>query len=159
MVTDQGIITGNAHDCLRYRRSLEASHLGILADVWVKHGQPLGQAVDIVESAQESLYRGLADGLIVTGRSTGDAPRVDEVARLRQALPDAVLVAGSGVHEGNAGTFAPLVDAVVVGTGVKHQQITANPVSQARAERLAELWKQHQPTDLLSIPDTLRRPT
>jgi len=147
-VTDQGIITGNAHDCLRYRSSLEASHLGILADVWVKHGRPLGHAVDIVESAHELLYRGLADGLIVTGRSTGDAPRVDEVARLRQALPDAAIIAGSGVHEGNAGTFAPLVDAVIVGTGVKHQQLTANPVSQARAERLVGLWKQDQPRNL-----------
>jgi uncharacterized protein len=159
MITDQGIITGNAHDCLRYRSSLEASHLGILADVWVKHGQLLGYAVDIVESAHELLYRGLADGLIVTGRFTGDAPRVDEVTRLRQALPDAVIIAGSGVHEGNAGTFAPLVDAVVVGTGVKHKQITANPVSRTRCERLVELWKRHQPTDRPSIPDTLGRPT
>jgi membrane complex biogenesis BtpA family protein len=159
MVTDQGIITGNAHDCLRYRSSLEASHLGIFADVWVKHGQPLGYALDIVESARELLYRGLADGLIVTGRSTGDVPRVDEVVRLRQALPDAAIIAGSGVHEGNAETFAPLVDAVIVGTGVKHRQITANAVSPARAERLVRLWKQRQPTDLPPIPDSLPRPT
>jgi membrane complex biogenesis BtpA family protein len=159
MVTDQGIITGNAHDCLRYRSSLGASHLGILADVWVKHGQPLGHAVDIVESAHELLYRGLADGIIVTGRYTGDAPGVDEVARLRQALPDAAIIAGSGVHEGNAEAFASLVDAVIVGTGVKHKRITANSVSLARAKRLVELWKQHQPTDLPPIPDTLLRPT
>jgi hypothetical protein len=141
MVTDQGIITGNACDCLRYRRNLDASHLGILADVWVKHGRPLGHAADIVASARDILFRGLADALIVTGPSTGVAAQADAVVLLRQALPDAAIVAGSGVHEGNVGTFAPLVDAIIVGTGVKEGQVTANPVSQARAERLMGLWK------------------
>lgn len=40
MVTDQGIIEGEAHRTLRYRRSLGAK-VSIYADVLVKHAQPL----------------------------------------------------------------------------------------------------------------------
>jgi uncharacterized protein len=141
MLTDQGIISGQADQCLRYRRGLDAAHIGIFADVWVKHGEPLGQASDIVESASDILYRGLADAIIVTGKATGAAAQVDQVAQLRSALPDAAIIVGSGVNESNARLFATWVDAVIVGTGIKSKHITANPVACDQAERLAELWK------------------
>ena len=41
MATDQGLIEGNAHELLRYRRELGAD-VAILADVLVKHARPLG---------------------------------------------------------------------------------------------------------------------
>ncbi len=141
MVTDQGVISGNAHDCLRYRATLDAADIGIFADVWVKHGQPLAASADLVESGRDILYRGLADAIIITGRSTGVTARIEEIAQLRQGLPAAAIIAGSGVNEDNLEPLVPLVDAIIVGTGVKHGQITVNPVSRDRAERLCALWK------------------
>ncbi|HWH68879.1 MAG TPA: BtpA/SgcQ family protein, partial [Candidatus Sulfotelmatobacter sp.] len=41
MLTDQGIIQGNAYDTLRYRRQI-CPEARILADVHVKHAVPLG---------------------------------------------------------------------------------------------------------------------
>lgn len=142
MVTDQGIIAGQAYDCLRTRRSLEATDIGIFADVWVKHGEPLGSRRDIVESARETLFRGLADALIVTGKATGAAVQVDQLALLRHELPDAALIAGSGVHAGLVATLAPWVDAIIVGTSIKYHQVTTNAVSPTQAEQLVKLWKQ-----------------
>ncbi len=141
MLTDQGIITGQAHECLRARHSLDATHIGIFADVWVKHGEPLGQRTDMVESAGEILYRGLADALIVTGRATGAPVQLNQLTLLRQALPDAALIAGSGVNGGNVETIAPVVDAAIVGTGIKCDGVTTNPVSPSQAEHLVNLWK------------------
>jgi uncharacterized protein len=143
MLTDQGIITGQAHDCLRSRRSLDATHIGIFADVCVKHGEPLGQRTGMLESAEEILYRGLADALIVTGRATGAPVQLDQLALLRRALPAAALIAGSGVNEDNVETIAPMVDAAIVGTGIKCDGMTTNPVSLFHAEHLVNLWKQH----------------
>jgi uncharacterized protein len=141
MLTDQGIISGQADQCLRYRRSLDAAHIGILADVWVKHGEPLGQTQDIVESTSDILYRGLADAIIVTGKATGAAAQVEQLAQLRRTLPDAAIIVGSGINESNVELFASWVDAVIVGTGIKSGQVTANPVAHDHAERLAKLWK------------------
>jgi uncharacterized protein len=141
MVTDQGIITGQAHDCLRVRRSLDAAHIGIFADVWVKHGEPLGQETEIVEIAEEILCRGLADALIVTGRATGAPIQLDHLKLLRQAFPAAALIAGSGVNQDNVETIAPVVDAAIVGTGIKRNGVTTNPVSPSHAQHLVNLWK------------------
>jgi membrane complex biogenesis BtpA family protein len=136
MLTDQGVISGNAHDCLRYRKALEASHIGVWADLWVKHAVPLSRDLDLIDCAHDAARRGLADGLIITGKRTGEAARMEELIRIKQALPDVPLLAGSGIDEGNIGHFAPLVDGMIVGTSVKEEQITHFPVSLVRAQRL-----------------------
>ena len=41
MLTDQGLIEGQAAELLRLRRQLEATEVGIFADVLVKHAYPL----------------------------------------------------------------------------------------------------------------------
>lgn len=135
MLTDQGMISGNAHDCLRYRKMLDASGIGIFADVLVKHAAPLGSEMDLVASAMDVTDRGLADAVIVSGRRTGDPANLEDLIALRKALPDAVIVAGSGVHEQNVQSFWPYVDGIIVGTGVKEARITSNPVSVRDAER------------------------
>ena len=67
MATDEGLVEGRAHETLRYRRVLGAEEsVAILADILVKHAVPLGP-VDIAHVARETVFRGLADALIVTG--------------------------------------------------------------------------------------------
>ena len=57
MATDQGLIEGQAHELLRYRREL-GSDVGILADVLVKHARPLGTP-NLTTAVQDTIYRGL----------------------------------------------------------------------------------------------------
>ena len=52
-LTDQGVIEGEAHETLRYRRALQAERVQILADVLVKHGAPL-VPTDPATAAKES---------------------------------------------------------------------------------------------------------
>jgi uncharacterized protein len=135
MLTDQGMITGNAHDCLRYRKMLDAAGIGIFADVLVKHAIPLGSEPDLVASALDLTERGLADAVIVSGGRTGEPAKVDDLIALRKALPDAAILAGSGIDAENIRSFWPHVDGVIVGTGVKEGRITSNPVSADYAQR------------------------
>ncbi len=46
MLTDQGIIQGEADQTLRMRRYLNAERIQIFADVLVKHAVPLGPLPD-----------------------------------------------------------------------------------------------------------------
>mgnify|MGYP003335928408 CR=1 FL=1 len=73
MVTDQGLLQGDAHHTLRYRRELNAD-VGIVADVLVKHAVPLGPA-EVGPVAADTFRRGGADVLIVTGEGTGQIGR------------------------------------------------------------------------------------
>ena len=69
MATDQGLIEGKAHELLRYRREL-GSQVAILADVLVKHARPLGTP-NLTTAVKDTIERGLADGVILSGWSTG----------------------------------------------------------------------------------------
>src|SRR5215471_2606150 len=62
MLTDQGIIEGNAFSTLRYRRQI-CPEAQIFADVHVKHATPLGDW-SLEEAARDTLERGLANALI-----------------------------------------------------------------------------------------------
>ena len=120
--TDQGWLEGRADETMRYRKQLGA-RIAILADVHVKHAVPVSEP-DIARAARDTAYRGLADGLIVTGPATGEPVSLDDLRRVRDAVPERRLFVGSGA---TAETLADLLGAatgVIVGTGIK---IDASP--------------------------------
>ena len=132
MLTDQGIIEGRAAETLRLRRQL-GDGLAILADVDVKHAEQLGTPRDISELARETAYRGLADGLIVTGRATGSAVDPNDLARVREAVPDRHLFIGSGADESNIAGLLETADGAIVGTSLKIDGRVDNEIDPGRA--------------------------
>lgn len=136
MLTDQGVIEGDAFSTLR-RRAVLCPEVKIIADVLVKHAVALApQPLEHV--ARDALERGRADGLIVSGSSTGAAVDLDDLRRVREACPGAPLFAGSGVGEANVGGILAHASGVIVGTSVKRDGVVGNPVDEARARRLVE---------------------
>jgi membrane complex biogenesis BtpA family protein len=129
MVTDQGIIEGDAYATLRKRAALAPDVL-IFADYLVKHATPLGET-----SASDLRERGLADALIVTGIATGAAADPARLAELRRTV-DAPLILGSGLTAGNASRFGD-ADAAIVGTSLKTNGI----VDAARVEAVVRAFK------------------
>ena len=136
MLTDQGLIEGNAYETLRARRRL-CPEAKILADVHVKHAVPLGNW-PLEAAARDTLERGLADALIVSGAGTGLATELDDVRRVRAACPRAKVLLGSGVTAANLKPFLSFVDGVIVGSSLKRNGRLANPVDPKRVEALAK---------------------
>jgi membrane complex biogenesis BtpA family protein len=138
--TDQGQITGRAHETLRLRERLDAD-VAILADVDVKHSAAVADR-DIAAVATETIDRGLADALVVSGPATGEAADDDRLRAVVDARDDAdravpVLV-GSGVTVENAPALLERTDGAIVGTAIKHDGETTNPVDPERASELVE---------------------
>ncbi|MFZ5478748.1 MAG: BtpA/SgcQ family protein [Myxococcota bacterium] len=135
MVTDQGLLQGDAHGTLRYRRELGAD-VAIAADVLVKHAAPLGK-VTAGAVAADTWRRGGADVLIVTGEGTGrptDPARAEEV---RRAVPEARIWVGSGVTSHSAPTWRSLVQGAIVGTALHTDGDTARPLDRERVRAMA----------------------
>lgn len=133
-VTDQGIIEGDAYTTLRKRAALAPDVL-IFADHLVKHATPMGEV-----SPKDLRLRGLADALIVTGAETGAAADPSRLKSLRELLPDAPLIAGSGVTAENAAQFAD-ADAAIVGTASKRDGDVGAPVDPARLGAIVKAFK------------------
>lgn len=133
-VTDQGIIQGRAAETLRMRNTL-ASNVAVLADVAVKHAAPLGATFDLTSVARDVAYRGLADGLIVTGTATGVETSAEDVDVVTKAVPDRPIFVGSGVHEENVETVLQCANGVIVGTSLKKHGRVEEGVDPVRAQR------------------------
>mgnify|MGYP006273829063 FL=1 len=139
-VTDQGVIEGQAHETLRLRERLDAEDVSVLTDVDVKHSAPLAGAEFDAEAVAEGVERGLADGLIVSGVGTGHAVDLDhlrEVVARRDRLDTGVpVLVGSGVTSDSVGEILDVADGVIVGTALKEEGVTTNPVDEARVRDL-----------------------
>ncbi len=128
---DQGLLEGRANETLAYRKQLGA-RIAILADVHVKHAAPISEP-DLARAARDTAYRGLADGLIVTGPATGETVDLEDLRRVRAAVPDRRVFVGSGATIATAATLLREASGIIVGTGIKVGRITSNPVDAALA--------------------------
>ena len=135
MLTDQGLIEGNAYETLRYRQRV-CPQVQILADVHVKHAVPLGNWT-IEDAARDTVERGLADALIVSGAGTGLAADVADVERVRRTAPAAKVLLGSGVTVANVRDFLPVADGFIVGSSLKLGGKLSNNVDPKRVAALA----------------------
>jgi membrane complex biogenesis BtpA family protein len=134
MLTDQGLIEGNAYDTLRYRQRV-CPQAQIFADVHVKHAVPLGNWT-IEDAARDTVERGLADALIVSGAGTGLATDLADVERVRRICPATKILLGSGVTLENVRDFLPAADGFIVASSLKAGGRLSNPVD---AKRVAAL--------------------
>jgi membrane complex biogenesis BtpA family protein len=139
MLTDQGLIEGDAFATVRYRQAI-CPGAQIFADVHVKHAVPLGDWT-LEDSAHDTFDRGLADALIISGVGTGQAADPEDVQRVRKACPSAKILLGSGVTRENAEQFLPFADGFIVGSSLKVKGKLANPVDPRRVAALVRAMR------------------
>jgi len=139
MLTDQGLIEGDAYGTLRTKAHV-APRAQIFADVHVKHAVPLGDWT-IEDSAADTVERGLADALIVSGSGTGKAADLGDVERVRKACPESRILLGSGVTLANVKSFLRVADGVIVGSSLKKHGVLANTVDAKRVAALVKAMK------------------
>jgi membrane complex biogenesis BtpA family protein len=137
-VTDQGLIEGQAHETLRLRERLNVD-VRILADVAVKHSAPVS-AENVTQSTHDAVERGLADGVIVSGAGTGravDRERLETVAQITDDLSVPTYI-GSGVTHETVHDLLSIADGAIVGSSLKEDDVTDNPVDESRVTSLLE---------------------
>lgn len=144
-VTDQGLIEGQAHEVIRTRDRV-APEVNLLADVAVKHSQPLSGSESLAATVRNHLERGCVDGLVVSGTATGAAPTdslIDRVCELVAAHDQSVPVfVGSGVRQETAPELLPPADGAIVGTALKEGGTVTAPVAEARVRQLVQTVRQ-----------------
>lgn len=136
MATDQGLIEGQAHRLLRYRREL-GSDVKILADVLVKHARPLGSP-NLTTAVQETIERGLADGVILSGWATGSPPSLEDLELATAAAKGTPVFIGSGATWENIPRLIQAADGVIVSSSLKRRGNIEQPIDPIRVSQFVE---------------------
>lgn len=141
MYTDQGPIVGRAAEVDRKRQTLDAG-IEVWADVLVKHATP-PPGFGARQAALDTLERGNADALIVSGSGTGVSPDLERLKSIRDAVGDGVrLVVGSGAHPGNLADLLSVADTIIAGSTTKVDGRAMNRVDPSRAAALVSAAQQ-----------------
>ena len=115
--TAHGIFDKKSKEVLEFREQINAQDILIFADVQVKHAKhlikrPLGDVVgDAVNSG--------ADGIIITGKWTGDPLTIDDVREVGKITGDIPLLLGSGVTPDNVKDYD--VSGIIIGSYFKEK--------------------------------------
>jgi hypothetical protein len=139
MATDQGLIEGQAHELLRYRREL-GSNVKILADVLVKHARPLGSP-NLTTAVQETIERGLADGVILSGWATGSPPSLEDLELASAAAKGTPVFIGSGASWENIPQLMQAADGVIVSSSLKRRGQIEQPIDPNRVSQFVEAMR------------------
>jgi uncharacterized protein len=136
MATDQGLIEGNAYELLRYRRELGAD-VAILADVLVKHARPLGTP-NLTTAVQDTIERGLADAVILSGWATGSPPSVEDVELAAAAAGDTPVLIGSGASWDNIAQLMQAANGAIVASSLKRNGKITESIDPIRVAQFVE---------------------
>jgi uncharacterized protein len=140
MATDQGLIEGEAHQLLRYRREL-GSTVKILADVLVKHATPLGSP-NLSTVVEDTIHRGLADGVILSGWATGRPPSLEDMKLAKAAAGKTPVLIGSGANIDNISELIRYADGVIVSSSLKRKGQIEQPVDPIRVREFVTVLQQ-----------------
>jgi uncharacterized protein len=144
-VADEGLIESCAGTLLRYRRAIGADGVRIFADIKKKHAaHALTADVSVVETAKAAEFF-LADGVVISGVSTGCAADAAEVRSVAEAVNIPTFV-GSGITPENLDQYLS-ADALIVGSSVKRGGVWSEPVDASRTRALARAFMESRPRE------------
>ena len=136
--SDMGLWQPDAAALLRERRACGADDICVLMNVTPEFASPLGDRA-VGARARSAVVSSLADAILVSGPMAGAEPSVDTLRDVREALAgSAPVVLNTGARAGNIATFAPFLDGVIVGSDLKQDGGTWNPVERDRVRRFLD---------------------
>ena len=108
-------------------------HIVVLGGVW-----PKGYTEVSGSNLEYDLKQGMkrADAIVVTGEGTGSETPLDKVKYFRGVLGDFPLVIGAGLTPDNAYQQLSIADGAIVGSYLKGNSDTRNPIDRKRVKDL-----------------------
>jgi hypothetical protein len=111
---------------------LHAQDVAIFANITPEFASPLGSRT-IAQRAKSAVVSSVVDAILIAGPMAGAEPDLEHLREAKQAVGDGVpVLLNTGARLENIARFLSVADGVIVGSSLKVDGQTWNPVDPAR---------------------------
>jgi membrane complex biogenesis BtpA family protein len=134
---DFGLWVRTAGDSFRYRKQLNAENVRMMFNINAEFAQQLAPR-PIAEVAKSVAFSSSPDAILISGPITSQPANASALAEVAAAVEstDIPVLVNTGFKASNAAELLRYADGAIVGSSLKIDGITWNPVDQARVEEL-----------------------
>lgn len=137
---DIGMMTPDGARALRLRANLGAENIRIICNVTPGFSINLDTR-PVEQHASGAVFIGLADVVCVGGPAAGKEADISVIERVARQVPDTPVAVGTGVAEENIARLSEVADIFIIGTSIKKDRQTLNPVDPKRAHALVRAYE------------------
>jgi len=139
--SDMGLWSPSAGRVLRFRRQIGAEGIRVFYNVVPEFAASLGTRT-VAQRARSAVVSCLADAILVSGPMAGTGPDYSLVAEVKAAIDEVPVFLNTGAKAENIANYLNIVDGVIVGSSLKVNGHTWNPVDPSRVERfMQQVWQ------------------
>ena len=133
--SDMGLWSPDAAALFRYRKSIGASNVQMFMNITPEFASALGTR-NVAARARSAAVSSLADALLIAGPMAGAEPDLSWLEEAKQAAGDQVpVLLNTGARPDNIARYLAVADGVIVGSALKVDGRTWNPVDPERLRR------------------------
>jgi membrane complex biogenesis BtpA family protein len=132
--SDMGIWAPDAAEFYRYRHSIDADNVRIFANITPEFASPLGTR-DVATRARSAVVSTLVDGILIAGPMAGAGPDFSLIEEAKRAVGENTpVILNTGARQDNIRQYLSVADGVIVGSSLKVNGQTWNPVDPQRVK-------------------------
>ncbi|MEA2249933.1 MAG: uncharacterized protein QOG70_175 [Solirubrobacteraceae bacterium] len=136
--SDMGLWQTDAAHVLRERRRLDVEDLAIFMNITPEFASPIGRR-DAPQTARSAVVSSLADVILVSGPMAGAEPGRALLEDVREAVPPEIpVLLNTGARADTIARYLEVADGCIVGSDLKVDGYTWNPVDPERARRFVD---------------------
>ncbi len=137
--SDMGLWSPDAGALLRYRRALGASGVRVFMNITPEFASSLGSR-SVAERAKSAVVSSLADAILIAGPMAGSEPDIEWIKDAKCAVgEDFPVLLNTGARADNIAKFLEVADGVIVGSALKVDGHTWNPVDPKRVKEFMKI--------------------
>lgn len=132
--SDMGQWSPNAGEVLRFRNQIGATKVRVFFNIVPEFSSSLGTR-NVAQRARSVVVSCIPDVILVSGPMASAEPDIATLAEIKDAVGEVPVFVNTGAKEENIAAFLSIADGVIVGSSLKVDGYTWNPVDPERVAR------------------------
>jgi hypothetical protein len=134
--SDLGMIEPRIGEIAGYRAAIGATDVLLFDNIQPEFASAIGTR-SVADRARGAAFLGM-DAILISGPAAGIPFDPRHIEQAREAAPSTPIIANTGVTAERVGQILAIADGVIVGTSLKVDGVTWNPVDGERAKRFMD---------------------